>query len=526
MVTTEAELIALCLRIIGKRMPLSTQEQILARGSQGTLLGEQAALRIEEAVARGEDPLGDLLLELRSPTQRRRTGAIYTPSSVVLAMLRWLERNAEPQRVIDAGAGSGRYLMSAGRRMPNAKLIGIELDPLAALVLRANLVASGLHRRSQVLVDDYRRVALPAIRGVTAFVGNPPYVRHHDIGASWKDWYRRALVNAGTPGSALAGLHVHFLLKTLELAKAGDVGCFVTSAEWLDTNYGASLRQLVLNALGGSAIHVLAPELEVFQGTATTAAIGCFRLHKPQPAVRLRHVSAMENLGALSGGRAVARKTLEASPKWSVLVRPRRKSGIGDTELGELFRVHRGQVTGANAVWIAGKHSANLPEQVQFAAVTKARDLIEAGFRLGSASHLRRVIDIPADLQQFDGEERRQIDKFLHWARGAGADQSYIARHRKQWWSVGLRAPAPILCTYMARRPPQFTLNDCQARHINIAHGLYPREDLRPQQLRRLVEWLNGNVDVSDGRAYAGGLVKFEPKEMERILLPRELLAC
>lgn len=39
---------------------------------------------------------------------------------------------------------------------------------------------------------------------------------------------------------------------------------------------------------------------------------------------------------------------------------------------------------------------------------------------------------------------------------------------------MGLKEPAPVLCTYMARRPPQFTLNLCGARHINIAHGLYP----------------------------------------------------
>ena len=32
-------------------------------------------------------------------------------------------------------------------------------------------------------------------------------------------------------------------------------------------------------------------------------------------------------------------------------------------ELGELFRVHRGQVTGANAVWIAGPQSRELPEK-------------------------------------------------------------------------------------------------------------------------------------------------------------------
>lgn len=85
---------------------------------------------------------------------------------------------------------------------------------------------------------------------------------------------------------------------------------------------------------------------------------------------------------------------------------------------------------------------------------------------------------------------------------------------------MGLKAPAPILCTYMARRPPQFTLNTCAARHINIAHGLYPRETLAPHALPRLVKWLNENINTGSGRTYAGGLTKFEPKEIERLRVP------
>jgi len=69
---------------------------------------------------------------------------------------------------------------------------------------------------------------------------------------------------------------------------------------------------------------------------------------------------------------------------------------------------------------------------------------------------------------------------------------------------VGLKAPAPILCTYMARRPPQFTLNTCDARHINVAHGLYPHEPLAKGLMERLVGWLNGNINTGSGRTYAG----------------------
>jgi hypothetical protein len=78
----------------------------------------------------------------------------------------------------------------------------------------------------------------------------------------------------------------------------------------------------------------------------------------------------------------------------------------------------------------------------------------------------------------------------------------------------------------MARRPPSFIRNLCGARHINIAHGLYPREHLNTKTLDSIVLWLRNNVSVSSGRTYAGGLTKFEPREIERLLIPSlEMLA-
>jgi len=72
----------------------------------------------------------------------------------------------------------------------------------------------------------------------------------------------------------------------------------------------------------------------------------------------------------------------------------------------------------------------------------------------------------------------------------------------------------------MARRPPAFVRNLADARHINIAHGLYPREPLTDQMLTMLVTYLSTEIRVDDGRTYAGGLTKFEPREMERIFVP------
>lgn len=520
-VQTEQDLVALCVALIGGQGALSVAERKLIKTVPTVELKSRDLDVIRKAILRGKDPLGEAFSSLRSATERRASGAVYTPAPIVRSMMTWLAAQGVPARIVDPGAGSGRFILAAGEAFPDAQLIAVEMDPLAALMLRANLNARGWSGRAVVMVKDYRDIRLPRCAGVTAFIGNPPYVRHHDIAENWKAWYASSFASFGIKASALAGLHLHFFLQTRLLARTGDVGAFITSAEWMDVNYGSALRKLLLDELGGLSLHVLEPTIEAFPGTATTAAITCFRVGETIEPVRVCAIDQLKSLKGLTKGVDVSREKLHATPRWSIIVRPSLPPTVGDIELGELFRVHRGQVTGANDIWIAGEHAARLPERVMLPTVTKAKDLIQAGSHLNSAEILRRVIDLPTELDDFTTEERRHVNAFLRWAKLKGADQGYVAKHRKAWWSVGLKAPAPILCTYMARRPPQFTHNVCDARHINIAHGLYPRQALADGVMENLVTWLNKNINTGSGRTYAGGLTKFEPKEIERLRIPR-----
>ena len=435
-------------------------------------------------------------------------------------MLTWAARQEQPTRVVDPGTGSARFLVRAARRFPVAELVGVELDPLAALMARANLAANGFQDRAEVRVEDYRATNLEEREGRTLFLGNPPYVRHHQIDRCWKDWLAIEAELRGYPHSQLAGLHIYFFLATLRHASAGDFGAFITAAEWLDVNYGKLLRELLLRELGGKRIVVIEPTAQPFPDAATTAAITTFEIEARPSSVYFQRVERLDKLGGLKGGRRIRRERLEADGRWSHFTRASKPVPEGFVELGELCRVHRGQVTGANNVWIASRETDELPQDVLFPSVTRARELFEAGLALEDDSRLRNVIDLPVDLSVFDHDDRRAVDRFLARARRQGVHTGYVARNRKAWWSVGLREPAPILATYMARRPPAFVRNLADARHINVAHGLYPREPLAEELLASMTAYLAGAVDTRRGRTYAGGLTKFEPREMERLPVP------
>jgi adenine-specific DNA-methyltransferase len=516
---SERSLIALAVKLGARSVAGWTpSEEDLATSPVSVSPADLAAVRRE--VRHGKDPLGDLFSSLRSAAERRPMGATYTPFELVDHMVDWAAMNVQPVRIVDPGVGSGRFLLRAAKRFPAAELIGIELDPLAAILARANLATAGLAARSRIILSDYRSARLPAAAGPTLYIGNPPYVRHHLISAEWKVWLCEGASSQGCRSSQLAGLHAYFFLATALQAKRGDHGIFVTAAEWLDVNYGCLVRDLFLRRLGGLGVLIVEPTAAAFPDAATTAAITSFQIEARPAKVGFRRIRVLTELGAQGKWQEVRRERLEAEPRWSHLSRSGGGMPSGHVELGELFRVHRGQVTGANKIWIAGDHSTELPPSVLFPSVTKARELLRAGLVLSDLSALRRVIDLPADLDSLSLDDRRRVERFLRSAKAAGANLGYIARNRRAWWSVGLRVPAPILATYMARRPPAFVRNLAEARHINIAHGLYPREALPSDTLDRVAKYLSGNTSVNSGRTYAGGLTKFEPREMERLPIP------
>jgi hypothetical protein len=473
-----------------------------------------------DLVRSGHDPLGDAFCTVRTPDARRPLGQTFTPARIVQSMVGWAAQTGTPARVVDPGTGYGRYLLAAGGQFPAARLVGVDVDPVATIIARGNLAAAGFARRANIFCRDYRSLELTRHRGKTLFIGNPPYVRHHQIQPVWKRWLLETASRRGLRASSLAGLHVHFFLATAVHGRDGDYGAFITSSEWLDVNYGSLVRDLLLDGLGGQQIHVLDEAAAPFADATVTGAITCFAVGGRRRSLSFRRVSRVSELGGLHGGRPVLREQLTGTSRWGLLTRPSRQLPAGQVELGELCRVHRGAVTGANRVWIVHGGQTGLPPSVLFPSVTKARELFTAGDELTDAAGLRMVADLPADLDVLDPSERRAVHRFLAAARKAGAADGYIARTRRPWWSVRLRPPAPLLASYMARRPPAFVRNLADARHINIAHGIYPREPLPEHALRRLAGHLRATATTGQGRTYAGGLTKFEPREMERLPVP------
>lgn len=441
-------------------------------------------------------------------------------------MLAWVS-NQEPGEIVDCGAGSGRFALAAARLRTVESVIGVETDPLACLIMRANAAVLKI-RTLRVVQSDFTGLSFPAATRRRAFVGNPPYVRHQGLTANQKERCQRVAADLGIKLSGLAGLHAHFIVAAAAAMNPGDILCFITAAEWLDVNYGSAVRALMLDGLRAEELHLLDTRTAAFEDAASTAVIICARAGGTAERVRFktaRSLSSLVHFGV--GGRLVSRSDLEGARSWGRIARNqyRDPSDDGNIPLGSIARVHRGAVTGANDFFVMTPQEAQKLrlENCVRPVLSSAEEVLTANGIVRRAERTK-VILCPPDLAVLKRPARDALYSYIAIGHERGIDERYVPAHRNPWWRPQLLAAPPIVATYMARQAPVFALNPDGLHILNVLHGIYPSKPLTDHQLLELVTELNALRDTykGHGRTYLGGLEKFEPREMERLRLGAE----
>lgn len=502
------------------------EARLIKRASSRPKLRAKSLETIRDAIREGMDPLGCALCFLRPPSKRRGTGTFYTPHTIVAPMVEWI-LDKKPSRVVDAGCGSGRFTQRVLLAKPSALLIAVDSDPMATLMTRA-LFAAFKAKNAVALNTNYTTLALDSHDGRSGYISNPPYVRHHGLSGAAKRRADSIATRLGHSISGLAGLHAHFILATANLAKKGDVGAFVTSSEWLDTNYGSIVRELMLNGLGGKGIHAVVPEATPFSDAMTTAAITYFEIGSEPSEIAFSLSKSTDAIRRLEHGSHIVSTTiLRSRNRWSHLLHSATQADelTSRPTLGSIARVHRGQATGANAFFVLTRGKAKELGLERFCrpVISKAEEILHSGGTVRDRSELSVLLEVPSGI---DLKAHPALRRYLRLGEKPMQEEDavrdrWIPSHRKSWFSVVAPRP-PIVATYMARQAPFFALNPDGLALINVGHGIFPRVDLNGEELDLLVAALNKmrNEFKGRGRTYHGGLEKFEPREMENLPLP------
>ncbi len=219
---------------------------------------------------------------------RKEMGIYYTPTFIVDYIVKntlgkvLKQKDIEDIKVLDMACGSGSFLLKAFDFLINFhknkldflrkvkiltnNIYGVDLDPKAIEIAQLNLLLKTLERRRLLpklqenlrvgnsLIDD-KTISDRAFdwhgnfkeilgkSGFDAIIGNPPYIRIHQLPVKDKTYFEKNYKSA----IKQYDIYVLFYEKAINLLKDGGRIGFITSNKFTITDYGLELRKFILD---------------------------------------------------------------------------------------------------------------------------------------------------------------------------------------------------------------------------------------------------------------------------------------
>jgi adenine-specific DNA methylase len=472
-----------------------------------------------------------------SPERQKELGAFYTPEAMATKLVDWAIRDPG-DTVIDPSLGGYVFLELAKQRLsalghdhkasPGA-VYGVDMDEEALRVARED---EGLDDVT-LLHSDFFRLNPDALPKFTANVGNPPYIRYQ----SWGSVNSSAHSIAETMGvklTRLSSIWAPFVLHGCRFLAFGGRLAQVLPAEILHAQYARPVTEYLTRAFREVTIAVF--DERTFPG-ALEEVVLLFAdgyEHGPAPGIGMvsaRDVGALDLTGIDGKGRGYF------SPQLALLrVLPRSTQRLYERlarhecvrALGDVANVDIGAVTGANDFFIRTREevvSRGFAPELFKTVVSKASDVPGARLSGGDIARLEsqaRKTELLAT-NGHSAQELASIAVLLAEGEQLGLPQRYKCRIRSRWWSIPLPkhgAPDAFL-TYMSHTNPRLVNNEAGALSTNTIHNVSVSEEISSPAL--CVAFYNSLTLLSAelvGRSYGGGILKLEPSEAERLLIP------
>ncbi|HVC32625.1 MAG TPA: N-6 DNA methylase [Chloroflexota bacterium] len=484
----------------------------------------------------------------RVTSSRKALGAYYTDERIASFLLRWAVTTGR-ETVLDPSFGGGIFLKAAAERIgvlggdSSQQIFGVEIDDAACHAF-VNQSAAGV-RTVRLLRASFFDIASDDLPPVDSIVGNPPFIRYQRFTGEARRGALRAARDAGVAISELTSSWAPFLVHAVRFIKRGGRLAMVVPAELLHATYARpvlvhlekSFRVIRILTFGRK----LFPELS--EDTVLLLAAGRGEPFDRFSMIQLSDVSALatyENVEAsLPSGTAVDKfvpgPTQERLAQYLLpeslrdLYRELRASPQV-AALADLADVGIGYVTGDNDYFHVGKKIVSaygLPSAYLRPAVRRGSDLSGLRFTLedwrglheaGRANlllHLPNTEDLPDSVRVYLDEGVR-----------VGVPNRYKCTVRNPWYRVPHVYDGDAFVTYMSGSTPKFVANEAQAVSPNTLlvirlHPLSPRRDLSTPALAG--SWQTSLTALScelEGHSLGGGMLKLEPSEAERVIIP------
>ena len=461
-----------------------------------------------------------------APTAQKLRGGYYTPASVASYLASWAA--AAGPRILEPSCGDGALL----RFLPkSARVVGVERDAREADQARRG--APWAEVRNADFFDWLDPTCFGAWDGV---VGNPPFIRYQH----WTEPSRALAFSmmraAGLRPTKLTNAWVPFIVAATELLRPRGRLAMVVPAELLQVNYAAELRGFLVDAY--AELTVVTFRRLLFDGVLQEVVL-LLGVRGSGPAeIRVIEVQDADSLpesdtlSHLSHAPALLHETEKwtkyfLSPEEIAALRTVSEQTHALLPLGTLAEVDVGVVTGRNQFFVL--RPSHTSERRLDAFV---RPLVS------KSNHVRGIRFRDTDLAQLQGEDALcqllALDKTsapdhsealaTYLAEGEAADvhRGYKCSVRAPWWSVPAVWEPHAFMLRQIYDHPRIVANETAATSTDTVHRVRMVDGTPPGALASAaINSVTFAFSEVMGRSYGGGVLELEPREAERLPLPR-----
>lgn len=471
-------------------------------------------------------------------------GQFWTPDWIAESMVRYA-LGGDSNHVFDPAHGMGAFFVAAkkleselGRRI---SFYGTDIDPelIAEIKKQGELSSKDL---SKLQLADFTEIALN--EKYDAIVVNPPYIRHHRISADKKTKLREiARTHLGLELDGRAGLHVYFLILSLLSLKENGRLSFIVSSDICEGVFAKSLWDWISANFRIDGVLTFTGKATPFPGVDTNPII--FFIRNSPPAKKFSWAKVIERndkainkwvnssfkKNALTQDLLIHERSLDEALSTGLSRVPQLEKA--EFTLGDFVYAMRGIATGNNEYFLLNQEvikKFGIPKKYLVPAVGRTRDVTgdvidETTFeQLAEKGRPYNLLYIgKRDIETLPKSIRNYI---LH-GESRGVHKTPLIASRKVWYQMEQRDPPPILFAYLGRRSSRFIRNEAQALPLNGFLCIYPKRNVE-DKLEELLEVINHSQVLENlflvGKSYGSDAVKVEPRAIERLPLPGDLV--
>lgn len=476
---------------------------------------------------------------------KKLRGGYYTPQPITDFICKWAITKPT-QKVLEPSCGDGNFIESAIRRfkelgVANNKLLGlikgIELIEEEAEKSKLRAAKYGLNSTTILNSDFFNFISNANGEGLfDVVIGNPPFIRYQNFPEEHREVAFKMMEEMDLHPNKLTNIWVPFLvISASRLNRFGKLA-MVIPAELFQVKYAAETRVFLSKYF--SRITIVTFKKLVFKDIQQEIVLLlCEKDVTTNKGIRVLELNNLSELASIEIDKAhkAQVKSLEHSTeKWTkyfleedeILLLRRIKSENKIKLCSDIMDVDVGIVTGLNEFFMLSKESvdkwklkSHTTKVVSKSNQMKGIVYTDLDFENNSKDNCPIHLFLPAN-QDFSTLPKVCREYIVHGEK-MGFNSGYKCRIRKRWYIT------PSLWTpdaYVLRQVgdyPKIIINKTDASSTDTIHRVRFKTKLQPEIIA--LSYLNSLTFAFSeilGRSYGGGVLTFEPSEIEEIPLP------